>query len=91
MAATRLSRVSVVPCGLVKPRTSASWRRKTALAVGSTLLTLAFAEGALRLSGAEVYPVPLYPGDVAVVRDRTWDPAIGWKLPPGRDNSRSDR
>ncbi len=50
----------------------------------STLLTLALAEGALRLFGGEIYPVPLYPGDVVPERDRTYDAVIGWKLAPGQ-------
>ncbi len=58
-------------------------RRKALASLASTLLALVLAEGALRLFGGEIYPVPLYPGDVVAVRDRTYDAVIGWKLAPG--------
>jgi len=59
------------------------WQRRAVAVAASTALALVLAEGLLRLSQSEIYPVPLYPGDVAAERDRTYDAAIGWKLPPG--------
>ena len=44
---------------------------------------MVLAEGALRLYGSGIYPVPLYPGDVVAERDRTYDAVLGWKLAPG--------
>ncbi len=40
-------------------------------------------EALLRATGKSLYPAPLYPGDVEAEIDRTVDPLIGWKLPPG--------
>lgn len=59
------------------------WRRRAIAVATATVAALVLAEVALRLSRAEIYPVPLYPGDVAAERDRTFDAALGWKLPPG--------
>ncbi len=67
----------------VSPPHWTHWQRRAVTVAASTALALALAEGILRLSGAEIYPVPLYPGDVVAERDRTYDAALGWKLPPG--------
>ncbi len=78
---SRMLRFAIVsPMRLTRTRTG--WR-KAAVAAASTVVALALAEGALLLSRSEIYPVPLYPGDVAVLRDRTFDAVLGWKLPPG--------
>ncbi len=52
-------------------------------AVLATLAALVLVEALLRATGTTLYPAPLYPGDVEAEIDRTVDPLIGWKLPPG--------
>ncbi len=50
--------------------------------VGATLAALVGCELLLALLGGEIYPPPLFPGDLVAVVDATTDPRIGWKLPP---------
>lgn len=74
---------AVLRLDFVNPEDSKRWRQRAVAISSASLLALAVAEGVLRLSGSEIYPVPLYPGDIVAERDRTYDPVIGWKLPPG--------
>ncbi len=53
------------------------------LASASTLVAILLCEALLWLFAGTVYPPPLYPGDVEPERDATFDPLVGWKLPPG--------
>lgn len=57
-------------------------KSKLLLALASTLIGILLCELALRLSGDAIYEPPLYPGEVEPVRDETFDPLLGWKLPP---------
>ena len=57
-------------------------KSKLLLACASSLLALVLCELVLRLGAGQIYPTPLYPGDRQIERDATFDPLIGWKLPP---------
>ncbi len=55
---------------------------KLFLASASLLIGVLLCELGLWLSGDTIFPPPLYPGDVEAIRDETYDPQLGWKLPP---------
>ena len=55
--------------------------RKLALALATTAGAILACEALLALAGVSSHP-PLYPGDVTPVEDQTFDPWIGWKMPP---------
>ncbi len=57
-------------------------KSKLLLAAASTVLALLLCELILWAAAGQVYPPPLYPGDVESERDATFDPLVGWKLPP---------
>ena len=57
-------------------------KSKLLLAFASSLFALGLCELLLRLFAGQIYPPPFYPGDVTVDRDATFDPHVGWKLPP---------
>ena len=48
----------------------------------SVLAGIVVCEVVLALFAGTIYPPPLYPGDVEAKRDETFDPLLGWKLPP---------
>lgn len=56
--------------------------RKVLLAAASTAFALLLCEPLLWLFGGEIYLTPFYPGEVTPVQDSTYDPVLGWKLPP---------
>ncbi len=58
-------------------------RQKLLLALASTVIGILLCELVLWLFAGTIYTPPLYPGDVEAVRDETFDPLLGWKLPPG--------
>ncbi len=57
-------------------------KSKLLLASVSTLVAVLLCELILWLAGGPTYPAPLYPGDIDPIRDETFDPLVGWKLPP---------
>ncbi len=57
-------------------------RYKLLLALASTAVAILLCELILWLFAGTIYPPPLYPGDARAVRDETFDPQLGWKLPP---------
>ena len=56
--------------------------RKLLLALASTVLAALLCELILPLFGGTVYTPPFYLGEVEAERDATYDPLLGWKLPP---------
>ncbi len=56
--------------------------RKLLLASVSTLFAILLCELILWLVAGHIYTPPSYPGDIQAERDATFDPALGWKLPP---------
>ncbi len=58
-------------------------KNRLLLASASTLAGIVLCELLLGLLAGTIYPPPLYLGDVETVKDETYDPALGWKLPPG--------
>ena len=52
------------------------------LAAAATVAAILLCELILRLFAGTIYLPPFYPGDVEPVRDATFDPLVGWKLPP---------
>lgn len=56
--------------------------RKLLLASVATAFAVVLCELILRLLAGTIYTPPVYPGDVEPERDATFDPVLGWKLPP---------
>ncbi len=56
--------------------------RKLLLAAASTVFALLLCEPLLWLFGGQIYQPPVYPGEITPERDATYDPHLGWKLPP---------
>ncbi len=56
--------------------------RKLLLVLASTVFAVLLCELILWSLGGTVYLSPFYPGDVEAERDATYDPLLGWKLPP---------
>jgi len=61
---------------------SSSIKRKVALAIVSSVLSLFLFELLLAVFHVSFSAPPLYPGDIEPEYDQTTDPLIGWKLPP---------
>ena len=71
-----------LPVGGSTPAPPHRRRARWPLLLTSVGLSCVLIEGLLRLVGVSMPPVPLYPGDREAVRDVTYDPLVGWKLPP---------
>jgi hypothetical protein len=56
-------------------------RTKILIAVAASGIGLVVCELGLVMAGTSLDDPPVYPGDRIGVRDNTWDPHIGWKLP----------
>ncbi len=56
--------------------------RNLLLAAVSTAVAVLLCELILRLAGGNIYTPPYYPGEVETEPDATFDPDLGWKLPP---------
>ncbi len=57
-------------------------KAKLFLAVTSGLFAIGLCEAILWLFAGSIYPTPFFPGDIEPQQDATFDPLIGWKLPP---------